>query len=302
VAPGDRVADGALAGRKVARTAGQHAQRGVEAGQQRVGREDAGPGRGELNGQGEAVQTRTIAATEPALPSERVNDGSAARARWANSSTPGWPQGCRGCPGCLVRGPAAGRPGTPARRTAAAARGWWRAHEGQDRRPAAGDERARRPGPARVVEDQEQPPVYEVRAEAVGEGGVPGLADAEGGGEGGRDERRVADRGQVDEGGAVGEVGAELRSDGERQARLANAAGAVRLTSRTPWSRSRVATAAISSDRPTSGVGGAGRRGRGIGSASSAPMAALTGSVPPDDGERPSGRQPASDRGRGTRE
>jgi hypothetical protein len=56
VAPVDRAANGLLAGRQVARAAGEERQRVCQAGQQRLGREQLDACRGQLDRQRQAVQ------------------------------------------------------------------------------------------------------------------------------------------------------------------------------------------------------------------------------------------------------
>ncbi len=75
-----------------------------------------------------------------------------------------------------------------------------------------------------VVEDEQAGPVPQVRAQRVLDGLLGRLADAEGGGDGGLDPRRIADRGEVDEPRPVREGVARVAGDREREAGLAAAA------------------------------------------------------------------------------
>ena len=70
------------------------------------------------------------------------------------------------------------------------------------------------------------PPPDQAGAQRGGQGLVRGLPHPQGGADGGRDERRVGQRPQLDEDDALGHGGRRLGGDGQGQSGLADAAGA----------------------------------------------------------------------------
>jgi hypothetical protein len=77
-----------------------------------------------------------------------------------------------------------------------------------------------------VVDDEEQPPVPDTFHQGVQRGAVGVVVQAERGGDGERDEGRVAQAGEVDEAHAVGEGAGDPGRDPPGQSRLADAARA----------------------------------------------------------------------------
>jgi hypothetical protein len=77
-----------------------------------------------------------------------------------------------------------------------------------------------------VVEHEEQAPIAKSDHQAIVQRLYADVAQPEAPRDGGQDEVGVADRGEVDEDDPIGEVGRDLGGNGDRQPRLADAAGA----------------------------------------------------------------------------
>ena len=214
---------------QVARAAGEQRQAAGEAGQQRRGREELDPGGGQLDRQRQPVEAGADRGDRRRVRLVEREAG-ADRAGPADEE----PRPRRRSPADSTSAPSRGRadraaaPGTPARRRRAGPRGWW---------PGSVELRAVRQQ-RRDLRRGRRPPAPGCRAPGGAGGRCRAAASRRVNGRSprsatpsawaiaGSDEGGIAHGGEGDEGDAVAELAGQLGGEPEREAGLADAAGA----------------------------------------------------------------------------